>query len=424
METKLISQKFIKKMIYFNKYIVIVKLVKMKYIYAIVVFLLLFLSCNKNKSINNIDTIKERKVIFPDSKTIEKGAIEFLDIVDTTFIVKLETSKECLIGRPSKIQVYNNHVFILDGVTKSLFEFDFNGNFIKKFGNIGKGPGEYILPLSFSINHKKNEIVIYDRPNKKLLSYGLDGKFKASKNINIKAFNFIISNEDSQEYIFDTHIENQRNVDGLNSKQYSITKSDEEGNITSQFLETSKEQNSLGYRSRYNLFRNDSIILYNQPFTNTIYQVKKGNIEPFLTFEFKGKEIPDKTDYNINFYDFREKIEENVYEFFENNSGFFLIENKFIFRVKREGGYEDHIYNLKTNRLNLIEKNYNAPNFGFLGVKACVYKNYLVNYAFPRMYLNSEYFNSEKFINTTVQDIIKNTKEGDNPILIFNRIKS
>lgn len=384
--------------------------------YLLIPILFFLLSCKDNNVIekNNF----KNQITFPPSNVIEEEAVKISEIIDTTIIVKLETNKECLIGSPKKIKIYNNHIFVLDDKT-GLLEFDMKGGFIQKIGRIGNGPTEYRSPKSFDIDELKKKILIYDRSTLKLLKYNLKGGFEEALKVKIYSSNFAVDKY-TGDYIFDTYLESQ--VNSQDEKQYSIIKTDKKGNISSRFQETNEDQNALKLGSTYNLFNNSAVILYNSPFKNEIYQIEGNKIVPFLSFGFKGKAIPDKLDYNIDIRDFVKEIEEKKYEYFDNRFGYFLINNSLLFTVYRDGYYENYIYNLETKKLNLVLKP-EVPNVGFImGQPACVYNNAMVSYAQTEWFTGEDY-SSDIYKNSKFLEIVKQMKNGDNPIIIFDRIK-
>ena len=75
----------------------------------------------------------------------------------------LETKKDCLIGRITEFQVFNERIFILDArIAKSLFVFDIDGNFTHKIGRLGKGPGEYLQLMDFTLDIENGFIFLLD----------------------------------------------------------------------------------------------------------------------------------------------------------------------------------------------------------------------------------------------------------------------
>lgn len=89
----------------------------------------------------------------------------------------LETRKECLIGRIDKFYVFNGYIYAFDmNIAKSLFVFDLAGRFIRKIGNIGQGPGEFIHLLDFTLDTENKFIFLLDY-GQRIHKYHLDGTF-------------------------------------------------------------------------------------------------------------------------------------------------------------------------------------------------------------------------------------------------------
>ncbi|GHT79045.1 hypothetical protein FACS189464_3470 [Bacteroidia bacterium] len=97
----------------------------------------------------------------------------------------LETNENCLIGGINEFQVFNNYLFILDRISaKSLYIFDKSGHFVRKIGQLGKGPGEYIKVIDFTIDTKNGIIYLLDF-HYKILKYKIDGTFIQSFRIDL-----------------------------------------------------------------------------------------------------------------------------------------------------------------------------------------------------------------------------------------------
>lgn len=101
-----------------------------------------------------------------------ENTVFYTDLFESIKIIPLETNSNCLIGQISEIEIYNDTIYILDkNIAKALFMFDKNGNFIKKIGSLGKGPGEYISPKSFTIDNITRQIKILDEYKVLLFSF-------------------------------------------------------------------------------------------------------------------------------------------------------------------------------------------------------------------------------------------------------------
>ncbi|WET69016.1 6-bladed beta-propeller [Sphingobacterium sp.] len=145
-------------------------------------FLFILYSCS------NISEIKEETnssvtIKIPDYIDNSKLS-KYSEFYDSVKMIPLETKEECLIGRIDKIVVYQGNFFILDqSQSKSVFQFDSKGKFIRRYGEIGDGPGKYNEPNDLSI--KNDELVIWVNDFRKFIVFDLAGHFKREFHIDL-----------------------------------------------------------------------------------------------------------------------------------------------------------------------------------------------------------------------------------------------
>lgn len=127
------------------------------------------ISKNANIYTLNFDNIEQRESLI------------FSSIFKSVKAIVLD-NKEVLI---EKMQPYESTLFILDSQSaKGVYEFSKNGEFIRKIGSVGNGPGEYNACNDFTINEQTKEIYIYDSYNKRINKYDIEtGAYKSSLNI-------------------------------------------------------------------------------------------------------------------------------------------------------------------------------------------------------------------------------------------------
>lgn len=128
-------------------------------------FIILLTSCNSNK----IDWENAKSMI--DFGKCE--SVEPFDVFSASF-VKLETDDECVIGSITQAEEYGGVFYLLDAfITKTVYAFDKQGKFIGTVGQVGKGPGEYVIPSSIFIDTKRNVVCVIDVEQQKLIGYSL-----------------------------------------------------------------------------------------------------------------------------------------------------------------------------------------------------------------------------------------------------------
>ncbi|TAL68751.1 MAG: 6-bladed beta-propeller [Bacteroidetes bacterium] len=108
----------------------------------------------------------------------------FWDEIIIDKIIPLETKENSVIGLIHQMDIFENFIIIHDLFNHNIFIFDIDGKFLKKIGKRGNGPGEYKDIRGYTIDPKKQEILILTY--KKILKYSLpDGVFLGSQKITI-----------------------------------------------------------------------------------------------------------------------------------------------------------------------------------------------------------------------------------------------
>lgn len=143
------------------------------------ILLFLVLSCQKkNKSNINRDDIET--ISFYE---VYSEKLPFSFFVDTIELIPLETNDENMIGEITRLIFYDDKYYVR--ATNSmqngqLFVFDKTGNYLRKIGKKGGGPGEYLEFKDFTITHD-GKIVLADY--QRLLTYDSKGEFLYSTKV-------------------------------------------------------------------------------------------------------------------------------------------------------------------------------------------------------------------------------------------------
>lgn len=142
---------------------------------ATVVLITTIASCKPITTHNSI-ALEENKISLDIDAFPTEVSILNNDLADIE-IIPLEINSESAIIRASKVLRTENGIFVMDWYGQKLLKFDLNGNFIKKIGRKGAGPGEYAYLDNICIDEKTQEIAIFSQLDKKILFYDQDGKF-------------------------------------------------------------------------------------------------------------------------------------------------------------------------------------------------------------------------------------------------------
>lgn len=132
------------------------------------VFLFLLISCSNDPVISDIPVIKIADALNnPESILLD-------EICDTIFIIPLETTDEILIDHISDVSYYGDEIYVVHDNICSVFSPD--GKYIRRIGNRGEGPEEYLSIYSEPV-FCANSVFIYCRLSKRLLRYTLEGEY-------------------------------------------------------------------------------------------------------------------------------------------------------------------------------------------------------------------------------------------------------
>ena len=108
---------------------------------------------------------------------LELVEMNYSDFFSEVEFVPLETTKNSMIGEIFTVRMYADTLFVFDqNIAKTLFLFTRDGKFIRKIGNLGKGPGEYIYPTDFNVNLKNRTVSFLARNSNKIIFHNFEGE--------------------------------------------------------------------------------------------------------------------------------------------------------------------------------------------------------------------------------------------------------
>ena len=348
--------------------------------------LIIIVSCQnqtENKKNYNLKRVKMPQ------ETIDKP-INLSKFFKQIFFVPLETNENCLIGEISNLKCNDNHIYILDERTISVFIFNKSGKFEKKICTIGKGPNEYLSLMDFDIEN--DELYLLDVTQRKLLHYNKNMEFVTSIMLQFQPIGFCLTNNG---FLFET-------IDYSKSYNRFILTS-RKGEIINKFLPTKYSQTKFNW-GESNTFANTlPKTFFSIKFNDVIFELKNKDYEASYEIDFGSKKIPANE--NINNYNIFAK------DFpYECRKSFFVSSKYLFFTYINNGKFNYAWYNLMNNELvagsvlNDINKIPYMPKWdfdkGFIGSQEAY-----------------EIFQRKNIISDN--KILCNIKPNDNPALIF-----
>lgn len=223
--------------------------------------LLLLACCTDSKSVivsNITHTIK------PNYSISSSGKLS--SIVEDSRVIEFESTPKFLISNIYKIELFDQHFFVLDKVNFSsggkLLVFDLKGKFIREIGGAGRAYNEHLSLGGFAINKSNNEIVILDDTAQKLMFFDIKGEFIRSQKLDFVARQIEIL--DDGQFVFA--------MGGQGNDRLVIT--DKNCNIKESMF-GSNDKNSMVLLNFFTKSKNE--IIYRNYLNDTIYSISSGN---------------------------------------------------------------------------------------------------------------------------------------------------
>ncbi len=325
-------------------------------ILSLFIISIISISCSK-KNTKKIETIEVN---------VEANkSINLSDIIQTSKIIKLETSQDFLISRIRDIFITEEYIFVLGG-KKGLLQFKRNGKFVRAIGKNGKGPFEHNGIFSFTCDTIKSRI--YMAAFTHIYCFSFEGtpmfsikyiknridEFMTIQNGQLISFYTDYGKLDASTFF------NRQKFDSYNQKGKIIR---------STLLREIKLPNEMGtilptdrYISKTNIgtYFYYPVMIQEPTVRDTLYEFNNNAVTPSLKLDFgdrvynsKRKEIYIKNIYRSDRYVFAN------YSTAKNNQRYFLCHDlKKGNQYNMKNGINDDIYN--TGKI--ILKNLNTPN--------------------------------------------------------------
>lgn len=265
---------------------------------SIVLFNFLFFSCQQRESTNsdNSETIRISKKEIQDEIDISK-------MVGEVRYVELETTETSLIGQVSKLITHKDKIYITDRfIVSKIYIFDADGRFVTTVSSIGKGPGEYMTLDDIAIDSYRDELLISDASNQKIIVFDLEGKFLREFKTPYWVSNVYALRDHYLLYLYDTNDE-EHNLLVLEKHNLAV--------VNKLFP---KVLGRDGFTHSAPFFESSNETLFTFSLVNEIY-----NITDIETGSIKAKYILDFKDHPT-LKEFEKKSTDEVYDFITNGS--------------------------------------------------------------------------------------------------------
>lgn len=260
-----------------------------------------------------------------------ENKLKLSEFVDSIAYIPLETSNLSLFGDVDRLIVTERGEYLIADkeMTNALYLFDYTGRFLRKIGNKGQGPEEYINIED--VAYYNRNIFIWDNKGGKILKYSMEGDVLCSYKCMYTAYSFTCVDEDNFVFYCDYAKNEELNIDGWYP---NVIRYNPKLKQFSYDLYFDGRIPSFAYVLSLNNLSNNN--LYSS-MNDTIYKVYTDSITPQLVLEYKSDYTEIRDDFLESFIsrpssmNIEKKFPELI-SYFECNKYciFFLYKNNFL----------------------------------------------------------------------------------------------
>ena len=327
-------------------------------------------------------------------------------------LIKLQTNSDNKIGIVNKIRFWKDRIYILDN-TNTIYSFLRDGTYIDKLSNIGRGPEEYIMIMSFQVQDfdTRCEIVINDPVSRKIVRYSQDFKFIDFEELPFPFYDFVITSSGTMVYYrgLMTGTEDMYN--------YDLILENPEGEGFIKFFPY--EFHNLTHGKAHPFTYSNNSLLFHTNYSDIIYEIdEQGSVIPRFHILFGDYKYPSKEFFLENkdkktaskeilnssmvySYDFKEVSDQLFLSFYVEKSRYLFIKDHYRNQLLTNDYKDDFGFRLCNDNVDFFD----GDKFGFI--------------IYPFM-LEDE----KKDHTIPLNQSIRSLSLEDNPALVLFRLKS
>lgn len=377
--------------------------------------IILFTSCVGN--VSNKSSIINCPEINPLEITKEISTLE--GYIDTMKIIDVNKGREYFnIDNAKKIIVLDNGeiIFLMNKIVK----FDSIGNYIRTYGDFGRGNGEYIKIYDICLNIDKTEVWALDYTNQVIKYDFQSGKYIGTIKTNyheakITNTSGIIPSKDDGLYLVSL---NESEAKKINYDFSYLTTFDKNGAYVKSLLQLRDFNFDYPY-SAYVTYSLGKYIIRPQENDNICYVVENGELLPFLRIHFGNRNIEPLFGFKYGvdpWTKFEEIIESDFYKYTMS----IQLTNKHLFFSTLRPRYSQESFLINREKQSGIRWPHKCENAHSIFIIGSDKENFYCVYTYHRDHDNIS-ANESALINYIVKRIDKD-KEGE-PLLLKIKFK-
>ena len=120
----------------------------------------------------------------------EAEVVEFTDLAKDITVLKLEDTRESILGHVDNLLITESRIYVLTGMPNSfVVAFDRNGKYLFKVRATGQGPEEVDRVTNIAVDGE--DLMVYGDLSRKVLRINKDGEFQRAYKLDLFAYDFV-----------------------------------------------------------------------------------------------------------------------------------------------------------------------------------------------------------------------------------------
>ena len=245
------------------------------FLYPLLALCIVLVSCTENRIYNrnivakiniNIDELETRDTLF------------FSDIFNRAAFIALSDSVP-LGGGISRVLLHNEEIFVIDDRTVGVHVFDKKGNYLRKIGSRGMGPGEMMQSFDMAIDRERNYIYISDTQFSRINKFDIaSGRFQKNLPLPDEARHSFIAFHNNTLYL-------TQYAGGRNGVCHLFRVVPLNGNESHVIVPVGYNKGWSNLMANHNgpfLFKADGSVLFSHRFMDVIFQYSDNELIPYI----------------------------------------------------------------------------------------------------------------------------------------------
>lgn len=197
------------------------------------------------------------------------------------------------VGKISEVHVFDDRIVVADETkSRSVFIFDRTGTHLATLNATGRGPQEFSKITALALDPWYQEILIYDRNNRKILAYNLDGQWLRETPIPEPCMDLSVIGQDRYALFYSNWDANQPS-----QTSHHLLITDRKGKLLARRVPFAHQgeyvlHNNRHFADGWYAAEEPTSVLFNHTLSNQLYQLSARGAWPRYQLDYGKRTFP------------------------------------------------------------------------------------------------------------------------------------